>query len=125
MKTSAGSMPTYAVGSLNRYVRGTSVRPARKTTNVAAPSPLFGTASTDYSRSAYDYSPGPPEAVDYFRKAMGDDNLDDVISGSETLKDAAPVLLLSRGPYKVFSDRTKLMTNFSKCDEISNVTPVQ
>jgi len=82
--------------------------------------------------SVYDYqqqwqssptsSPNPRyPGVNYLRKAMGDDNLNDVIDGAETAKEMPPFLLISRGQYRTYSTDNDIQTKFAKCDEITNL----
>jgi len=99
----------------------------------APPQALFGTSPATAQTALYDYqqqwlakpaSDTPNKdygAVQYLRKALGDDDNSDVLNGGESLKDTPPFLLLSRGPSKVFSPLTKIQTQFEKCDEITNL----
>lgn len=58
----------------------------------------------------------------YIQRALGDDNVDNSLSG-ETLKEVPPFVLISAGMDKAFSDLNTVKTKFSKCDEITNLTP--
>jgi type II secretory pathway pseudopilin PulG len=99
---------------------------------------LFGKNSTpndpanaDYA--IYDYrqqwQPSPPgknppfnyPAANYFRKALGDDNLNDLIDGAEAAKEMPPFLLISKGQYKMYSTNSDIQNNFARCDEITNL----
>ncbi|HYE21144.1 MAG TPA: type II secretion system protein [Tepidisphaeraceae bacterium] len=111
------------------------------------PTPLFGNASSSpildplnagkpaQPKSVYDWAAADvpvntgddPSAVLYLRKALGDDDLDDLISSTETLKDTPQFILLSVGQRKKFTaadgaaGREKIKKNFDKCDEVSTV----
>jgi type II secretory pathway pseudopilin PulG len=94
---------------------------------------LFGTDAATASAAVYDYrqqwQPNPPvanppfnyPAANYFRKALGDDNLNDLIEGAEVAKEMPPFLLISKGQYKMYSTNNDIQTNFAKCDEITNL----
>jgi len=86
--------------------------------------------------STYDWAAGSltdEYAITYLRKALGDDDLNDVIASPETLKEAPPYLLLSIGAKKKYTandggsgtGKTKIMTQFEKCDEVANVPAPQ
>jgi prepilin-type N-terminal cleavage/methylation domain-containing protein len=68
-------------------------------------------------------SPNPQTAVNYLRKALGDDNLDDVINNKESIQDTPPFLLLSRGPLRAFSSNADIQdpSKFPKAEEITNL----
>ncbi len=106
------------------------IRALRKKTNSTASGvamPIFGQGTAaDYAISAYDGLAGDPNAVAYFRKALGDTNFNDLIDSGETMGEAPAVLLLSRGPRKTFSGQAKLATiAIEKADEISNLVSPQ
>jgi hypothetical protein len=90
---------------------------------------LFGPSA---AASVYDYqqqwmaSPtGSPSstygAVVYLRKALGDDDLNDSINGSEIVQETPPFLLLSRGALRAFSSTADIQKKFAKCEEITNL----
>jgi prepilin-type N-terminal cleavage/methylation domain-containing protein len=60
-------------------------------------------------------------AVNYLRKALGDDNLNDVIDAKEEAKEMPPFLLISRGPTRQFSTDAEIKGNFAACPEITNL----
>jgi prepilin-type N-terminal cleavage/methylation domain-containing protein len=69
----------------------------------------------------------PPSAsdpvIDYFRRALGDVNYNDVIDGGETLKEAPPFLLMSWGPLKKKMLTRAVMDkgDLNKCRVITNL----
>ncbi|MEZ0266048.1 MAG: hypothetical protein ACAI43_15070, partial [Phycisphaerae bacterium] len=99
--------------------------------------PLFGTAGNNPlkngtvgvpSNAVYDWAAADTDgyAADYLRKALGDDDLNDLISPPETLKETPQFILLSVGQRKKFTaadtgGKEKIKTNFEKCDEVSTV----
>jgi prepilin-type N-terminal cleavage/methylation domain-containing protein len=111
------------------YRAGTSTTPPTPPTN------LFGTSVPTppaAPNAVYDFqqqwqanptsAPDPNyQGVKYLRKALGDDDLNDTINAAESLKEAPPFLLLSRGPLRMFSSDTDIQTKFAKCEEISNL----
>jgi prepilin-type N-terminal cleavage/methylation domain-containing protein len=60
-------------------------------------------------------------AVNYLRKALGDDNLDDVIDAQEVPKEMPPFLLISRGPTRQYSTDAEIRANLDTCPEITNL----
>lgn len=66
-------------------------------------------------------APNPQTAVNYLRKALGDDDLNDVINAQETIQETPPFLLLSRGPLRSFSSNSDIQNKFAKCEEITNL----
>jgi hypothetical protein len=99
---------------------------------------LFGTTEPD-PVSFYDYhqmwrenpSATPPDGkinapddttpLHYLRRLLGDENLDDKITGTETLAEAPPYILLSRGPARHYTPKALVEKKFDKCQEISNL----
>jgi prepilin-type N-terminal cleavage/methylation domain-containing protein len=93
---------------------------------------LFGTDSATAAGAAYDYqqqwqaNPTPTSmpmpnygAVNYLRKALGNDDLSD--TSISTPSEMPPFLLLSRGPLRAFSSTSDIQTKFQKCEEITNL----
>jgi prepilin-type N-terminal cleavage/methylation domain-containing protein len=68
-------------------------------------------------------SPNPQTAVNYLRKALGDDDLNDVINAKETIRETPPFLLLSRGSLRSFSSNAEIQdpSKFPKTEEITNL----
>jgi type II secretory pathway pseudopilin PulG len=102
--------------------------------NYQAGSHLFGTDATSGPTAVYDFEQqfmqiesGTPVsgngAVNYFRKALGDDNLDDIINNKESIQETPPFLLLSRGPLRAFSTTAEIQdpAKFPKTEEITNL----
>jgi len=80
------------------------VRWVAPTTGTALFNTPAGNPSTNKTvNSAYDHAAGDPEAAIYLRKALGDDDLNDLIGAGETLKEAPPYLLLSIGAKKKYT----------------------
>jgi type II secretory pathway pseudopilin PulG len=116
---------------LDRY--GSPIEYFPRWRNYQVGSNLFGTAATPANPAAvYDLQQqwiaaptGTPAsnngAVTYLRKALGDDDLNDVINAAETIQDTPPFLLLSRGPLRAFSSTSDIQTKFAKCEEITNL----
>jgi hypothetical protein len=93
---------------------------------------LFGTDPGSAGAAVYDYrqqwqqnpraTPNPRyPAVNYLRKALGDDNLNDFIDATDVAKDMPPFLLISRGPTRQFSTDAEIKGNFAACPEITNL----
>jgi type II secretory pathway pseudopilin PulG len=105
--------------------------------NYKAGQHLFGKDAATAATATYDYrqqwqlnptgNPDPDyQGIRYLRKALGDDDPptapgSDLINAAESLKEAPPFLLLSRGPLRMFSSDTDIQTKFAKCEEISNL----
>jgi type II secretory pathway pseudopilin PulG len=86
----------------------------------------------DYHQAWYDpkTASGPtPKAtgqtdrhpLNYLRKALGDTNMDDLLTSSEAQNDLPPFILMSRGPLQKYSTYEDVDKKFSKCREITNL----
>jgi prepilin-type N-terminal cleavage/methylation domain-containing protein len=102
---------------------------------------LFGTNTTNVATAVYDFQqqwqkdptqtpsathtdPNPQTALNFLRKSLGDDDLNDTINTTapvETLNEVPPFLLLSRGPLRSFSSDADIKAKFAKCEEITNL----
>ncbi|MDB5323876.1 MAG: type secretion system protein [Phycisphaerales bacterium] len=115
---------------LDRY--GSPIEYFPRWRNYQAGSNLFGLAAGSAATAVYDFQQqfmqvatstpasgsGP---MNYLRKALGDDDLNDVINAQETIQETPPFLLLSRGPLRSFSTDPDIKTKFAKTEEITNL----
>ncbi len=96
-------------------------------TVAASPPPTSTPSVYDFQQQWIAAPTGTPVsndgAVIYFRKALGDDNLDDVINNKETIQETPPFLLLSRGSLRAFSTTADIQNpaKFPKTEEITNL----
>jgi type II secretory pathway pseudopilin PulG len=118
---------------LDRY--GSPIEYFPRWRNYTTNAHLFGTDATTAAGAVYDFQQqflqiptGTPAAgygaVNYFRKALGDNDLNDVIGGSEAIQETPPFLLLSRGALRAFSSTADLQnpSKFpNKLEEITNL----